>query len=247
MTLIRTVISNFGIIQAADSNLTQDHRPAGAGRKVFELGFDHAALALAGDFTVKGVRMDEWMPTFISSYTGTEAPTLEGFARRLRDELEEEVGSSGMGLYHVAGYVEVGDGAHPEMWFVSNVTGIAPSGEYEGVGDWHVSEDFWHRDYPKVRTVFAQDGYQWYINGTAHGRIAHNMASEWLRHLFAQIWSNPEWDFYEPRSLEGLAAIVDAEMRVVSALYRNGQYRAPYVGGETQIITLPPPPNAVAL
>jgi hypothetical protein len=248
LTLIRTVISSYGIIQAADSNLTDDHGQAGTGPKVFHLGFTNAALALAGAYTVNGVRMDKWMPQFISAYSTTGKPSLEGFAKALRDELEDAIGNSQVCLYHIAGYVQREHGSHPEMWFVTNAGGInSRSGDYTSVGSWKVSEDFWARDYPNEPHVFAGGGYRWYINGTPHGRIAHSAVSDSLRRLFAQIWSNGEWDFYEPRSLDGLAAIVDIEMRVIGALYLNSQYLAPYVGGDTQIVTLPPPGDAVQL
>lgn len=43
MTLIATVISNQGIIQASDSNLTSSRGPVKTGPKVFRLGFVNGA------------------------------------------------------------------------------------------------------------------------------------------------------------------------------------------------------------
>lgn len=249
MTLMRTVISNYGIIQAADSNLSDDDGPAGTGQKVFRLGFTDAALSLAGAYSVKGVRMDQWMPDFISTYGGTDEPSLSGFAKALSRKLEQEIGANGLFLCHIAGYVEDDDGAHPEMWFVRNFADIHPkTGDYIGVGLWQdPREDFWHRDFPNERQLFAKGGYHWYINGTTPGRQAHNIISPWLQEILQQIWQNPDWDFREPRDLQGMAAMVDAEMHLIGALYANSFDSTPYVGGPTQFVTLPPPANAVSL
>jgi hypothetical protein len=51
VTLIATVISKYGIIQASDSNLTDtEGRAAGAGQKLFDLPFAPAALTIAGSY-----------------------------------------------------------------------------------------------------------------------------------------------------------------------------------------------------
>lgn len=55
MTLIVTVVSDYGLIQASDSNITrEDASEPVAGRKVFRLGFVEGALALAGTYRVGG-------------------------------------------------------------------------------------------------------------------------------------------------------------------------------------------------
>jgi hypothetical protein len=90
MTLITTIVSNYGLIQASDSNITRsDSTEAKPGQKVFRLGFADAALSLAGTYRVGSQRMDEWMPNCISEYAATTQPSLEGFAQHLRGRLDE--------------------------------------------------------------------------------------------------------------------------------------------------------------
>lgn len=108
MTLIVTSISNLGIIQASDSNLTVGGGGTMAGPKVFSLGFTPAALSLAGTYSVGGVPMDVWMPQCIADYGAMPGATLEGFAdylgRRLTNEITDAERNNGS-LIHIAGYV----------------------------------------------------------------------------------------------------------------------------------------------
>jgi hypothetical protein len=92
MTLINTIVSNYGLIQASDSNITRsDSAEPTSGPKVFQLGFTNAALALAGTYRVGSQRMDTWMPRCISDYAASPQPTLEGFANYLKDRLDREL------------------------------------------------------------------------------------------------------------------------------------------------------------
>ncbi len=50
MTLIATMISRYGIIQASDSNLTSPSGAVTTGKKVFRLGFANGALSVAGAY-----------------------------------------------------------------------------------------------------------------------------------------------------------------------------------------------------
>jgi hypothetical protein len=67
MTLINTIVSKYGLIQASDSNLTRSGSATPeTGSKVFHLGFTQAALALAGTYEVGSQRMDTWMPSEVA-------------------------------------------------------------------------------------------------------------------------------------------------------------------------------------
>lgn len=169
MTLIVTTITNLGIVQAADSNLSSGGASAGTGRKVFRLdGFD-GVVALTGRYGVGGVRMDTWLPDVISDYpTTTASATVPGFAQYLCDRLNAEFGydPGARLLLHVSGYVDGAAGIHPEMWFVRNVSTINADGSY-GVADaaFQLSEEFWNRDHlayrgtpgdPRIRALLLQ-------------------------------------------------------------------------------------------
>ena len=254
MTLIVTVISNWGIIQAADSNLSTDSGAAGVGTKVFHLGFTGAALAIAGTYSVGGQTMELWMPACIDAYAGSDQPTLAGFAdylgHRLGDEATNEERSSGS-LIHIAGYVVQDSAAHPEFFFVRNIEHInGQTGEYVGRSpDYDVTEDFWNRDYLQgaTREALASGGHQCYFNGYPPGRIAYLGLSAELHKFFEQVWHHPDWHFRQPRSVDELASIVDLEIRAIGTMFACSDYPAPYIGGKPQIVRIPPPPDAVAL
>ena len=152
MTLIRTVIAPFGIIQASDSNLSRKQvdlfgrrivSPAGEVKKVFALGFANAAVAVCGPYRVGRIGMDRWMPRFIRTYARTNTPTLRGFAERLKTELEPLLGLGNDCLYHIAGYAWQDGSWRPQMWFVTNVGGIDNStGNYVGPRQWKAADEF---------------------------------------------------------------------------------------------------------
>jgi hypothetical protein len=137
MTLIVTNISRLGILQASDSNLTNDRTGHVAeGRKVFPLGFCSGALALAGSYQVADQSMDVWMPAAIADYIISANPSLEGFARYLKSRLDNEADANTGLLLHIAGYAGNDNDVHPEMWFVRNYSQIdEEDGSYKGRTD----------------------------------------------------------------------------------------------------------------
>ena len=91
MTLIAPTISDLGIVQASDSNLTDSQgNLVGTGDKLFRLGFCPGVLALAGTYVINGIDMEMWMPSAISAYSLSPLPSLEGFARHPAERLESE-------------------------------------------------------------------------------------------------------------------------------------------------------------
>lgn len=254
MTLISTVISRLGIVQAADSNLTLSDGSVREGPKVFDIGFDGGVLALSGTYTAGGTLMDAWVPDVVQTYLNdANPPSLSRFAHYLGDRLTAGITPSEKAsgsLIQVAGYATESGQSHPEMWFVRNVEGIDPaSGNYQGRTDtFQVTEDFWDRDFKlgEVRSAVAGNGYQRYLNGFPPGRMAYLSVGHMLYSLFAGIWANPEWEFEPPSSLEQLASFVQVQMQTICVLFESSGYNAPYIGGQIQIMTIPPPPNTVA-
>ncbi len=95
MTIINSIVSDHGLIQASDSNLTGPGSPyASPGKKVFRLDFTEGALGLAGTYSVGTQLMDTWMPSCISAYASTDSPTQEGFAYYLKERLETDLTDS---------------------------------------------------------------------------------------------------------------------------------------------------------
>ncbi|MCB0240596.1 MAG: hypothetical protein KDH08_18600 [Anaerolineae bacterium] len=253
MTLILTQISKYGIIHASDSNLTSHQGPAGESQKTFAVPFLHAGLTVAGSFSVHRVPMNDWMTQFIQSQADTGTSSLTEFARNLGKELtaqmtasEKEHGS----IVHMAGYVFEGDQAHPEFWFIRNVTGVdAETGEYTGISPtFCVTEDFWTRDCPKYKLLesFQQEGYyQLYINGFASGRISYVALQSIINQVLFQIWNNPQWSFRPPKSLEEAEALIKQFMNLIGTLFMLSDYHAPLIGGDVQTYLIPQPPNTV--
>ena len=254
MTLICTLITNAGIVQSSDSNLTSASGAAGPGKKVFRLDFGDGALAVAGSYAVGGHSMEAWMPDCITTYSATTAPTVAGFSEYLRTRLSTEMleheWKRGC-LIHVAGYTAGGGGTHAELWFVRNVERIdEQTGAYVGPSaQFLLSEDFWNRDYlsPTTKAVFQSGGYQRYFNGFPPGRIAFFGLSNMLQSFFNQVWGHPSWKFRPPQSLDELASFVELEIRAIGTMFGSSNYPAPYIGGDVQIEVIAPPPGAVTL
>jgi hypothetical protein len=254
LTLICTVISDLGIIQASDSNLTARGGAVRHGPKVFPLTFGPGALALAGRYSVAGEATDTWMPECIRAYSAAVNPAVADFAVHLADRLTNEMTSAeknDMSLIHIAGYVDAPEGPHPEMYFVRNVQGVDPNtGAYVGVLDrFLVSEDFWNRDYNSddTKAALRSGGSFRYFNGFHPGRIAFLGFSNMLWAVFEQIWTHPDWKFRRPKTLDELASIVEMQLRTVGTLFESSDYDAAYIGGPIQIETILPPLGAIAL
>jgi hypothetical protein len=176
VTIINSIISDHGLIQASDSNLTQPgSSQATPGQKVFHLGFSDGALALAGNYSVGIQLMDTWMPSCISAYASTPSPTQEGFANYLIGRLDTDLTSSQKTyptMFQIVGYVSDGGGVHPALHFVRNSSINRSTGAYEMLPTFKVTEDFWTRDYLNDKKAGAV-GPGWYRSySTEHQTVA---------------------------------------------------------------------------
>jgi len=256
VTLIISIISNYGILQASDSNVTRsDSTDVRSDPKVFRLPFADAALGLAGSYRVGRKRIDSWMPECIDKYQmEDDSPSLPGFAEYLRLCLDAEmtdIQRSVPTLIHIAGYLTDESGTHPVLYFVRNAGSINErTGAYEDIAyNFQVSEDFWKRDYQSdlEEGIVDHDRYRTYFNGTPDGRIAFYYFGQIFDGFLRSVWNHPTWNFRAPRSLAELAAIIDLEIRTIGTLYRVSDYPAPLVGGEPQIAEIVPPTEATPL
>jgi hypothetical protein len=255
VTIITSIISNHGLIQASDSHVTRaGSSTATSDPKVFNLGFTQAALALAGTYRVGSERMDTWIPRCIEAYASEDGPSLEGFAHHLKTRLDQELTSgqrSTPTLIHIVGYVTDDAGTHPAFYFVRNAGSInGRTGAYEQIATtFTVSEDFWTRDYRESQEQGIVDPgcYRNYFNGTPDGRVAFFYFGQLFNAFLHAVWNQPTWKFRPPESLDELATVVDLQIRTVGALFGMSNYAAPFVGGQPQIEKIPPPPGAVPL
>lgn len=253
MTLILTQLSRYGIIHASDSNLSNVRGElVGIGKKVFQIHHLNAGLSLAGSYTVNNIPMNRWMEDFILEDMRIEDSSFKNFAERLKDRLENEmtISEKSMGLMiHIAGYTEINGIYHPEFWFVRNVHGIDNrTGEYTNINDkFNATEDFWTRDCPKnnLLEAFNKGMYQMYGNGFASGRIGFFMLQKTLNNFFLQIWSNTNWHFTPPKSLNQMEALIKLYIKIIGTLFEISDYPGPLIGGDIQTYTIPQPDNFV--
>jgi hypothetical protein len=255
VTIIISIVSDHGLIQASDSNVTRpDSSDASSGPKVFPLGFTDGALALAGTYRAWNQRMDTWMPSCIEEYASTDSPTQEGFANHLKDRLNADLTSfqrTIATMIQIVGYVTDDDGVHPALHFVRNFSSINTlTGAYEDIRPtFQVSEDFWNRDYPQDKSagLLGLGWYRSYFNGTREGRIAFYKFGQLFEGFLRAVWSEPNWNFRPPQSLGELASIVEIQIRTIGTLYGMSDYHAPLIGGDPQLYTIAPPRGAARL
>jgi hypothetical protein len=242
MTLIVTSITDLGIINASDSNLTAaNDAAAGVADKVFELTFCPGSVAFCGTYQAAEESMDSWMSTQIDTYANGADPTLRGFAFYLSERLEADGGPGFAALIHIAGYaIQPEGGCHPEMWFVRNVDSIdAVTGEYEGDRqDFLVTEEFWRNHQPSAGAEF--------FNGFPAGRITYNGLRALFEAFLGEVWANPQWDFRPPIDLAEQELLLRLRIDLVGTLFQVSD-ATPYVGGPTQTMLTVPPPDAVPL
>jgi hypothetical protein len=258
VTIINSIVSDHGLIQASDSNLTSLYSSnAVPGPKVFRLGFADGALAVAGVYSVgTGTQtMETWMPSCISDYASTDSsPTQEGFANYLKERLNTDLTphqKTIATIIQIVGYVSDDDGVHPALHVVRNDSSINPStGAYQGIRPtFEKLEDFWGRDYPEAKKAGAlgPGWYQSYFNGTPEGRIAFYEFGQQFQRFLSAVWSQPNWKFRPPQSLDELASIVELQIRTIGTLYGISGYPAPFIGGDPQILKIAPPSGAARL
>lgn len=250
MTLILTHISRHGVVMASDSNLTSDDMSTSEGQKTFRIPHLNAALCVAGIYSVDGISMDKWMPTYIASSAET-CSMLEEFSKELGNSLQllmtEEERKAGT-MIQIGGYHENGSKSHPEMWFVRNIRTInMESGEYEGIGiDFVVSEDFWRRDcrdQQLMEQLSIDPVHQVYVNGFASGRISFVLFHKILNRFFIELWKNEMWNFRPPNSLKEVVEVIKMQLGLIGLLFRMSNYPATFIGGDIQIEMIPAPSN----
>lgn len=253
MTLILTQIGQHGIIHASDSNLTTGSGiSAGESQKTFEVNYLNAGLTVAGSYSVGGDEMNHWMNNFIQIQANSGILSLSAFANNLGRELEIQMSSaekSNGSMVHIAGYVEEENEAHPEFWFVRNVTGInMNTGEYTGTSpQFQVTEDFWTRDCPENKMIeaFQKGAYQIYVNGFASGRIGFVLLQQVMNQFFYGIWNNPSWEFRPPQSIEETRVLMELNVQIIGTLFKLSDYSAPFIGGNPQTHLITQPSNIV--
>lgn len=187
MTIIVTHLNRFGIVHAADTNLTIKvgtnitYREA---QKLFQIPSLNAAVTVAGNALLGVEDMEDWMPQFIETEEQHGTNSLRVFSEHLRDAWFNAMNPNQRTIgnwAHIAGYVTEGERSHPECWFVSNILRQELNDFAVDSTKFHRWEDFATRDC-RVRgdllaefTAGNSAAYCTYLNGYPTGRILMNL------------------------------------------------------------------------
>jgi hypothetical protein len=244
MSIIVTHISQFGIVHAADSNLTfRSGKPAGTARKLFPVPSLKAAVTVAGNFSVGGKRMDCWMKRYIRKDRSTQ---LRDFVQDLTNAINQrataEEKQEGYFL-HVAGYVAMGATPHPEFYHITNYTIDKTTGGYSVLNaNLTFSEDFWSQNssIPASQLFLNHRGFI-YCNGFPSGRIAYFQLLNNMASFKSQVWLNKSWQFRPPDNLVEEAEYLKHDMELIGLFFQYSNYSAPLIGGPIVYHTIASP------
>lgn len=242
MSIIVTHINVNGIVHAADTNLTYANGiHAGTGSKVFAIPRHEAGMTIAGTYAVGGVRMDDWLRSFISA---DMTPSLADFVESLRASVDGAATAAHQKqagyFFHIAGYQGNKGAQHPEFHLITNYN-LTPDGNYTVVSPTlHSSEKFWSaQGNQSLANVFADRAGYIYCNGFPSGRQIYFHLLKRMADLRSQVWSNPAWQFRPPSSIEEEAKVLKLDMEHINLFFRQSNYSAPFIGGEIETLTIP--------
>ncbi len=247
MSLIVTHISSFGVLQIADSALTNLGPPvtdAGDATKVFAVPQFNAALSVAGSYSVGVERLEQWLNDFIASRSNVA--DLRAFANDLGTELTNQATGTQAHIVHLAGYGHNPlVGTIPEFWHVRNYGGMdETTGAYVSrSGTYAVSEDFQTVNMPSAGgwPAFQAGAEMIYVNGLVHGRVIFNSAFQSLSAIESALVNDPTNALRAPQSMVEMEKRIVRRFELVGDVFSRNSYGARIIGGTTQVIALPQP------
>lgn len=238
MTLIVTQFSHYGIVLAADSNISRGRDLWAVRRKLFRVPALSAGVAFAGGQGVGSRGIVAWMRDFIEAEQ-TSCGDLMGFCGRLAECLNAErteVQKKTQVIAHVAGYV---DGV-PMMWHLSNVDLLLDHG---GRYTWAEPEitvkgpDFDQDNWDALRGQPAEQmPLQYFVNGALEGRIAFNTYQHFVTDWLRSVW-RPGLPFRAPTCIDEQEAVTRTSMEVMRLLFRMSPMAA-IIGGTIQSLAI---------
>jgi hypothetical protein len=249
MTLIASYITKFGIIQASDSNLTNDNGNAGFGQKVFPIPHLNASLAYSGVYSIDGNNIDTWMNEYISGSFFTTG-SIEEFTAQLSERMTREmrpIEIEQISIVHIAGYQKHENRAHIEHWHISNTGLNLEDGSYSPANNqFGFSCDFNSRLQEEHRALLRQfdnnpSDHTYYINGFPPGRMSSQVIKQTIDQALNHIWEQPDWRFRRPNNIFEFSNVVKLYFDFVARLFPMSDYNAMYIGGEIQTHLIPAP------
>jgi len=247
MTLVRSMLTPYGIVMAADSTLTVKYplpnekaleRHYTNAKKLQRIPDLNAGISWWGEGYIDGMNADVWLENFISKQ---KAKTLKAFATCLRDELRKlgfrvtekrnlRFGTIG---FHLAGFVDFQDRMMPTLYHIHN----GMSEAYSNIDPYVVNAN--HDWYPeKVLEEWKRGHFPGLRNGDIlpYATLAAHLAG-----FFGKLKENLRIEgrpFQIPHpsdSIEAWAEFLRLKIRLISEIYALSNYPQ-IVGGK--VITL---------
>jgi len=247
MTLVRSMLTPYGIIMAADSTLTVKYpltngeileRHYTDAKKLQRIPDLNAGISWWGEGRIDGMNADVWLENYISKQ---RAKTLKEFAISLRDELrklgfrvtEERNIRFGTIGFHLAGFVDFKGKKMPTLYHIHN--GI--SEVYPDIDPYICNAN--HDWYPERVLEEWEKGH---FPGLRNGDILpYAVLSHFLYQFFEtlrinlRIGEQPFLIPYPSDNLDVWAEFLRFQIRLIGEIYSLSNY-PPIVGGK--IITL---------
>lgn len=248
MTLIASQLNKFGIVQASDSNLTNNTGNVGFGQKIFPISHLNASLSYSGTYFIDGRQVDEWMNEFITGSFHT-ADSIEEFTNQLAGRMTSEMREheiETVSIVHVGGYQKVDHESHLEHWHISNST-LQPDGNYSRPSaKFVISNDFNSRTRKEHRDFLIQMdvnsfNHTLYINGFPEGRMSYMHMKTQMDVVLNDIWNKEGWGFRPPENLFESSSLLKLYFNFILELFKLSNHNALFIGGEIQTNLIPAP------
>jgi hypothetical protein len=238
MTLIVTQFSHYGIVLAADSNISRGSYVWTVRRKLFRVPALSAGVAFAGGQGVGARGIVPWMRDFIG-VEQTRCGDLLSFCGRLAEGLNAERTEAQKKtpvIAHVAGFVA----GVPMMWHLSNVELLLDHG---GRYTWAEPEitvkgpDFEQANWDAIGSQPAEQmPLQYFVNGALEGRIAFNTYQHFVTDWLRSLWQ-PGLPFRAPTCIDEQEDLTRTSMEVMRLMFRMSPMAA-IIGGTIQSLAI---------
>jgi len=250
MTLIRSMLTPFGIVMGADSTLTVEYPfPNGEkigrhytnAKKLQKIPQLHAGISWWGKGIIDGMNADTWLENYIKNDRST---TLANFAESLRDKLRElgfrvtdnrhlRYGTIG---FHLAGFTEYNGKNVPILYHIHN----GESEVYKDIDPHLVNANLdWTPQ--KVLEEFGKGHFGGLRNGDF---IPYAIVSGYLYQAFVKlnnvIFEGQTAPFlipYPRDNLDKWTEFVRFEIKMVSEIYALSNYPK-IIGGQIATLTI---------
>jgi hypothetical protein len=225
MSLVLTLLSEFGINMAADSAVTvmvnSKRRPLYGVKKLQPIHYLGAGISCWGEGEIGNIPTDMWLEDFINS--NQHIVKIDDFAMSLQDKLREKVGKIKQGSlgFHLAGFVETPQGKLPTFYHIHNgVSQHKHINPYIDPALFNANQDILPDKYPPGSFRITRNGdYGLYAKLF---EVIEKFLNTEVRPLGVQI--------PHPLNIDSLAEYLRFQIKTVSEIYKLSNL-VPWIGG----------------